>query len=544
MSILVVLGLAGLILQTGEQATEIQAQCLGCHASPSMVYVDPARGGHSVSVAEATVAAPWNAHADLACTECHTDVHSEATAESHGVSEETGSEHTPLETAVMERKGAWSLAAIKACGDCHDEAFEAWTQSAHAEGLIDQTTAEGSDNPAPTCVECHGAHEIRMVADPGSPVTTHNIPALCMGCHASQRIVGTFQTSVHGQKYSLTGKDREVGVAVCSTCHSYHEVRAAGDPESQLHLSRRAEVCGQCHRGANEKFALSFSHDDPEENPVVHAVHIIHVLLTGLIAGSMLVFMGSEAFRIVRCFIWRRPLLPPTTASPDRLYRRWTWAVRIQHVILVTAFTLLSVSGIPLMFPGARTAQFTIRLLGGVDEAALIHRVGAVLLIIVAIIHAIWVFIWILRGKRWSPILFNFQDAKDSVAMLKYSWGISKERPRMGRYAPPEKFEYLAAAGGTVVMTLTGLLMWFPELSARFVGGAGVQLAQIMHGHEGVLAVVVILIIHVCWVHFMPGFWPMSMVWLTGRIRRDAMEEYHAAELEEIEAGKKGAGNR
>lgn len=114
----------------------------------------------------------------------------------------------------------------------------------------------------------------------------------------------------------------------------------------------------------------------------------------------------------------------------------------------------------------------------------------------------------------------------------------------MGRYAPPEKFEYLAAAGGTVVMTLTGLLMWFPELSARFVGGAGVQLAQIMHGHEGVLAVVVILIIHVCWVHFMPGFWPMSMVWLTGRIRRDAMEEYHAAELEEIEAGKKGAGNR
>jgi len=36
----------------------------------------------------------------------------------------------------------------------------------------------------------------------------------------------------------------------------------------------------------------------------------------------------------------------------------------------------------------------------------------------------------------------------------------------------------------------------------------------------------------------------MSMVWLTGRIRRDAMEEYHAAELEEIEAGKKGAGNR
>jgi len=109
LSILVVLGLAGLILQTGEQATEIQAQCLGCHASPSMVYVDPARGGHSVSVAEATVAAPWNAHADLACTECHTDVHSEATAEGHGVSEETGSHGAEGRLEPRGHQGLWRL---------------------------------------------------------------------------------------------------------------------------------------------------------------------------------------------------------------------------------------------------------------------------------------------------------------------------------------------------------------------------------------------------------------------------------------------------
>lgn len=535
MPILVVLGLAGLVLQTGNRAAEIQAECLGCHGAPGIVYVHPETGQHSMSISQAAVAAEWNAHADLACTECHTDIGEGSTAAGHGVSPEASAKHTSLETAIMASKDAWSLTAIRACGDCHSDEYQEWTRSAHAEGLISEAAAVGSGNPAPTCVECHGSHEIRMVADPESPVTLHNVPALCIGCHTDQRIVGTFQTSVHGQKHAFTGLNREVGVAVCSSCHGHHEILAAGDPRSRLHISRRAEVCAECHDGANERFALSFSHEDPEKNPIVHMVNIAHVLLTGLIAGSMLAFMGSEAFRVLRCLLTRRPLLRPTTASPDRKYRRWSAAVRVQHAILVSAFTLLSVSGIPLMFPDARTARWTIQLLGGVDQAALIHRVGAVLLIIVAIIHTVWVFIWILRGRRWSPILFTLQDVKDSIAMLKYSWGLSQERPRMGRYAPPEKFEYFAAAAGTVVMTCTGLLMWFPEFFARYVGGAGIQLAQIMHGHEGVLAVVVILIIHVCWVHFMPGFWPMNMVWITGHIRRDAMEEYHAAELAEIE---------
>lgn len=530
--------MAGLIMQTGEEAAEIRAECLGCHGVSEMTLVDPDTGQHGLAIEESTIAASWNAHSDLACTECHTDV----TPDGMGSHEREERDLSELEAAIVERKDAWSLTAIQACGDCHEEAYDAWEESAHAHGIIDETVAEGSESSAPTCVECHGAHEIRMNADPESPVTRHNIPALCMSCHAAQRIVGTFETSVHGQKHSLTGLDREVGVAVCSDCHGSHSILSAGDPESRLHPSRRAEVCADCHEGANDKFAMSFSHEDPEENPIVHAVHIIHVILTGLIAGSMLAFMGSEAFRVIVCFIKGRPLLPPDTAEPGRKYRRWSPAVRIQHVMLVTAFTLLSVSGIPLMFPEAKTAQLTIDLLGGVDEAALIHRIGAVLLIITAIIHAVWVAIWIGRGKRWSPILFNFQDAKDSLTMLKYSWGLSKERPQMGRYAPPEKFEYFAAAMGTLVMTGTGLLMWFPEFSAKYVTGAGVQLAQIMHGHEGVLAVVVILIIHVCWVHFMPGFWPMSMVWITGRIRKDAMEEYHGAELQEIEAGTEPVG--
>jgi len=526
--------LPGLVLEPADTVAASRARCLACHATSDLTVADATLGTRKLSAVGAEVAAPWNAHSQLACTDCHANV---AGPSAHGMVEtEQPDPSGELEAALAKRCSKTRLAVLRACRGCHETEWKLYERSIHADSLVSGRDPGLAIGPAPTCVDCHGSHGIRYATDKLADTNLLNIPSTCARCHEAQGVLGTYQGSVHGQKQQLTGLDATVCVAVCTSCHSAHDILSPKDPDSTLALgTNRIRTCERCHPGANERFSRSFTHQDPSADPMIHWAELTHIAMTGLVAACMLLFMGSEAVRVIVCLVRRREPIRPAVSGGPAQYRRWSKVVRLQHILLVTSFATLSATGIPLMFPKAVTARFVIAAFGGVSSAALIHRIAAVGLMTAATFHITWVLACIRRGARWSPMIPCLKDVYDSVAMLKYSWGFANERPRMGRYAPPEKFEYWAAACGSVVMTVTGLLLWFPELGARVVGGSGIRLAQLMHGHEGILAVLVILIIHVCWVHFMPGFWPMSLVWLTGRIKRDAMEEYHAGEKHEID---------
>jgi len=535
MLVAVLLVLPGLVLEPTDTVADSKARCWACHAASDLTVSDPVRGTRKLSAVGPEVAASWNVHSQLACIDCHTSI---AGPSAGGMKEiEEAEPSGKLEAALAKRSSKTKLAALRACKGCHGDEWKLWEQSVHADSLSSGRDLDLVIGPAPTCVDCHGSHEIRYLTDKLADTNPRNIPSTCARCHEAQGVLGTYQASVHGQKQQLTGRHATVCVAVCTSCHSTHDILSPEDSKSALALgANRIGTCGRCHPGANDRFSRSFTHQRPSADPMIHWAELTHVVLTGLVAACMLLFMGSEAVRVVVCLARRREPMKPAMSGGPNEYRRWDRIVRFQHILLVASFATLSATGIPLMFPKAVTARVVIALLGGVSSAALIHRIAALGLMTAAAFHICWVLSCIRRGVRRSPMIPCLKDVSDSVAMLRYSWGFAEKRPRMGRYVPPEKFEYWAAACGTVVMTATGLLLWFPELGARLVGGSGIRLAQIMHGHEGILAVLVILIIHVCWVHFMPGFWPMSLVWLTGRIKRDAMEEYHAAEKREIDA--------
>jgi nitrate/TMAO reductase-like tetraheme cytochrome c subunit len=200
--------------------------CLVCHSDPGLTRAN----GTSVAITTGHVEA--SVHGFFSCVDCHADL-AEADDWPH----------------------AETLDRVS-CQTCHDEAVVALDQSVH--GLL-RDRALGRPNA--TCTDCHGIHDIRASADPASRTYVLNLPATCGACHSHQQIPGPagevfehFQDSVHGHGL------RRAGLTVsanCSSCHGAHDVRAASDPASRVHRSRIAGTCGMCHQGIEPVYLMS-----------------------------------------------------------------------------------------------------------------------------------------------------------------------------------------------------------------------------------------------------------------------------------------------
>ncbi len=126
------------------------------------------------------------------------------------------------------------------------------------------------------------------------------------------------------------------------------------------------------------------------------------------------------------------------------------------------------------------------------------------------------------------------EDAKHLIHDISYYLGIRKERAYYGHYNYAEKMEYLAVVWGTIVMGITGFMMWNPIVTSKFLPGQIIPAAKAAHGLEAILAVLSILLWHFYHVHL--RHFNKSM--FTGKLNREEMEEEHPAELAEIDAGR------
>ena len=66
------------------------------------------------------------------------------------------------------------------CGKCHEAAARDYAESVHG------TRRAGGDVAAPTCADCHTAHEVQSRRSRNSPTYPRNIPDLCAKCHNDQ----------------------------------------------------------------------------------------------------------------------------------------------------------------------------------------------------------------------------------------------------------------------------------------------------------------------------------------------------------------------
>jgi len=244
----------------------------------------------------------------------------------------------------------------------------------------------------------------------------------------------------------------------------------------------------------------------------------------------------SEEMMAVPAPVAVEPPAPPSAqahAQPPTHYKRFTRTQRIEHALLLTSFTTLVLTGIPQLYSLTLWGSVMIWLFGGIEMVRMIHRGAAILLMVETIYHGGIVTYKVFVKRVALTMLPGWQDVVDGFHALGYNLGLAKTPPRMGRFTFGEKVEYWAVIWGTVIMVITGFMLWNPIATTRFLPGQAIPAAKAAHGGEAVLALLSIITWHVYHVHIKH----FNRSIFTGRISRHEMEEEHPLELAAIEAG-------
>ena len=207
-------------------------------------------------------------------------------------------------------------------------------------------------------------------------------------------------------------------------------------------------------------------------------------------------------------------------------FKRFTLNQRIQHIIFFTTFILLAYTGFPLKFPDEWWSRWMIASVGGFDNRTLIHHFSGFLMIGVSVYHVVY---HLFLEKPRFDVLFNLKDIKDFWQQTLYSLKYTNEHPNFGRYTWKQKFEYFGAGFGAVVMGFTGILMWQPLEAMKYLPIGFVQIANLFHTWEAVLASLAVFIGHFYDEHFEKF---LNVSWLTGNISEEEMRHEHPAEYE------------
>jgi formate dehydrogenase gamma subunit len=418
------------------------------------------------------------------------------------------------------------------CGKCHGDVTDVFMASVHGQGV-----ARGSSQ-SPVCTTCHGIHNIKEHIDPNSSVAAMNIArTTCGQCHGSVRMTAEFGLSsrrIRSYEDSYHGLAKRLGsdqAANCASCHGVHNILASTDPRSMIHPSNLADTCGSCHPGAGAKFIQGRVH--LESLPVEEQALSDKVMMWVRLIYIPLIVLTLSSMALHNIIIWVRKARR-ARKDPTRTVVRMNRNQRIQHFLLLTSFFALVISGFALAWP----ESFFGTISGGEAVRRLVHRVAAVVMMALGLYHVGYMVGTREGRKGLRDFWFNLKDARDVVGVMKYHLGRSKEHPKMGRFTYAEKAEYWALVWGTIVMAVTGLMLWFHLQVTTWLGLPRwwVDVALLIHYYEAILATLAIIIWHLYAVIFDPDVYPVNWAWYDGKMREGHFRHEHEAEWEAMKA--------
>ena len=424
------------------------------------------------------------------------------------------------------------------CGNCHSEITKEYNESVHG------ISAMKGNKEVPVCTDCHGEHDILDHMDPRSPVAFRNVSEqVCSPCHSSVKLSDkygirtdrfkTFSDSYHG----LALKGGSLAVANCASCHGIHNIKSSSDPKSMVHKSNLVETCGTCHPGANENFTKGNIHltFEKEDEPLLYWISTLYITLIITIVGGMLFHNMLDFIKKSRVKKLKQRGFIKEEKTGHALYLRMTLVERIQHGTMALSFILLVITGFMLRYPDAWWVEH-LRSLSedAFDYRSLIHRIAGVAMITVSLYH-IYYISFTKSGRRLVKDLFPvWKDITEAIGVLKYNLGISKNKPELGRFSYIEKAEYWALVWGTIIMSVTGLILWFDNTFIGMLTKLGWDVARTIHYYEAWLAFLAIVVWHFYFVMFNPDVYPMNTAWLSGKVTEEEMLQEHPAELRKM----------
>jgi len=299
------------------------------------------------------------------------------------------------------------------------------------------------------------------------------------------------------------------------------------------------KTCGTCHPGANINFTVGKIHVTLEEKdePILYWIATMYISLIVVVIGGMFFHNAIDFGKKARIKKLKQKGYIESEEHSHSLYLRMTLNERIQHATLAVSFILLVITGFMLRYPDAWWVRH-IRDLSehAFDLRSLIHRTSAVVMVIVSLYHIYYVS-FTSRGRELiKDLLPRYQDILDALGVAKFNLGISKEKPMLDRFSYVEKAEYWALIWGTIVMTVTGFILWFDNTFIGLLTKLGWDIARTIHYYEAWLAFLSIVVWHFYFIIFNPDVYPMNTAWLSGKISEEEMMHEHPKELERIRA--------
>ncbi|MCF8144499.1 MAG: cytochrome b/b6 domain-containing protein [Deltaproteobacteria bacterium] len=223
--------------------------------------------------------------------------------------------------------------------------------------------------------------------------------------------------------------------------------------------------------------------------------------------------------------------------SQEAIFIRFSVLQRFLHIIVMVGFTGLAVTGFSLKFSSQWWAAGFVWLIGGAGHLAYLHRFFAVITYACVMVHILWLVYYklVLKGSLTDPqsLFPRVKDIKDLFGHMRYFFGKGR-LPSFNRFTYWEKFDYLAIFLGMNTMGFTGLILWAPEFFSRLIPGYFINLAQVLHLYEAILAVALKFVVHLISAHLRPEVFPMEKSIFTGRTDKEKLMREHPGEWEDI----------
>ncbi len=548
-----------------------KVDCSACHAAESDIYF---ASGHGQAYFDKKENAPY-------CTDCHG---SHLVKPKSDESSRTYRSSIPKLCGECHRKGGKAVEGT----NLHEiDAFNDYSQSVHGRSL-----AEKGLLSAAVCTDCHTAHSQLKASDPRSSVNPKNIPSTCGNCHKGiyneyissdhsyiadkgdvkyptcetchtahnmsevhkdkfmaeitvqcgkchSKLAETYLETYHGKVYQLG----YLQAARCSDCHGAHNILNRHNPKSSIAPQNIVATCQKCHADANKKFTGYLTHATHSNKSKFPWLYYTFWAMTSLLVSVFLFFGLHTLLWLPRSIDAMRKKKAHAKDVGEKVYvRRFTRSQSITHIFVIISFLSLAFTGMLLKFAYMEWAKFFVKLIGGAYHAGVIHRFAAVITFGYFSYHVYSLF-KLKAEKRLSmmdfifgknSLMFNVQDIKDFWASVKWFVGRGS-RPSYGKWTYWEKFDYMAVFWGVVVIGSTGLVLWFPVFFTRICPGWLINVAQIIHSDEALLAVGFIFTIHFFNTHLRPEAFPMDTVIFTGKVQIDEYKEDRPREFEQLE---------
>ena len=155
--------------------------------------------------------------AQAACAQCHGDIYLAYKASVHGQN-------------VINKKSPDG----PVCTSCHGSPH-------YIQPKASKESAVNHFNVVQACGKCH---EEKIMAEKYG---------------FSEHVMERYKESFHGRKLKVG----HAGAPSCSDCHGAHDIKSSKDPASPVAGSNKIKTCSKCHAGATEKFVAAITHKAP-----------------------------------------------------------------------------------------------------------------------------------------------------------------------------------------------------------------------------------------------------------------------------------------